>query len=650
MNLEKLLAQNMLRFGTKNINESQLKKFLLEVYDWTNGGKKNWDTANINDLIKYILEKDKGKAYTNINVYTPIMEWFRTNGRKKNSGVRESLRIWAGDIYEGLETKSDTESEAEADEKKKYDFSSYITTVQNALTKIGTDTAKSKETAALNSFGRLLNAINNKVAINSTNTKLLKDLTTSIASGTIDAEEVQDVTDTIFSSLSDNKIGKSKIKTENITDDQRTGLMSSALQQVTEKMQNPEFGTGLKLKRKTVDAYVEAASDITIGAKGTSATIYAKDKEVQGDPAKPTPIYQSLKFQYPSVEGRTDDDRTTEAISYFGDDKSTPLPAILEKIKADVAAAGQQITDLRAAKDANGNPAFSSVKVLSVITSAFSSTSWVNSGYQGIASSKNLLNVTPGKGGDMTVTGQYKDPQTGKLTNVQVGTELPQAAKKDTNKNIPLAADRCNNLLKVLSSNLKTGKVGIALSSDGGSFMEQPAQQYPNNGPKWTSVGGKNLFTNEAITIANYGPLFQAAYKNNNALTPQQFYGVRNDAAAAAASTRLGQTVTAADLKAEYEATYSQFRVSGCMFFVQIECTPASITIPPELKEKEFIVATSGNYEISISWPPSAKRLIGRLTAKIKNIDWGKFKISFGADTTSEGPLITTPGTKCPKF
>ena len=54
----------------------------------------------------------------------------------------------------------------------------------------------------------------------------------------------------------------------------------------------------MKLKRKTVDAYVEAATDITIGAKGTSATIYAKDKEVQGDPAKPTPIYQSLKFEF----------------------------------------------------------------------------------------------------------------------------------------------------------------------------------------------------------------------------------------------------------------------------------------------------------------------------------------------------------------
>ena len=657
MNLEKLLAQNMLRFGTKNINEAQLKKFLLEFHDWTNSGKKNWDTANINDLIKYILEKDKGKPYTNINVYAPIMEWFRDNGRKKKSNVRQSLMTWAGDIYEGIESRPATGSEAEISEKKKYDFSSYITTVEKALTTISSDSSKSKETAALNSFKNLLNAINNKVAINSTNMRLLKDLTASISSGTIDAEEITDVRDTIFNSLADNKISGTKIKTEYITDEQRTGLMASALQQVTEKMRKPsgkKFGTGLNLKRQTVDAYIEAASSISIDPKGTSATIYAKDKEVQGDPAKPVPIYQSIKFQYPSVEGRDDNDRTTEAISYFGDDKSTPLPVILDKIKADVAAASQQILDLKKATDENGNPAFSSVKVLSVITSAFSSTSWVNSGYQGIAQAtgpnKNITNVTVvGKGENAPVTGQYKDPQTGKLISVQVGTELPQAAKKDTKKNIPLAKDRCANLLNTLSSNLKGSTVGQTLLTDGGSYIEQPAQEFPNNGPMWTKVGGKNLFTNEAITIANYGALFQAAYKNNSALTPQQFYGIRNDAAAANASRLLGQTVTAADLKAEYEATYSQFRVSGCMFFVQIECVPASMPELKDLAEKEFIVATSGNFEISIYWPPSAGSLIKRLKTKIKNIDF-KFNWNFGSDTTDEGPLITTPGTKCPRF
>jgi hypothetical protein len=650
MSLEKLLAQNMLRFGTKNINESQLKKFLLEFYDWTNSGKKNWDTANINDIIKYILEKDKGKAYTNINVYAPIMEWFRTNSKKKSSSTRESLKIWAGDIYEGLETKSSTLSSAEEAEKKKYDFSSYITNVETALSKISTDSSKSKETAALNSFKNLLNAINNKIALNSTNMKSIKDLLTTISSGTFNAEDVSDITNTVYKSLTDTSINKSKIKTEYITDDQRTSLMSQALQQVTEKLADPAFGDGLKLKVKTAPAAVEAAYDITIGAKGTSATIFAKDKELQQEPGKPVPVYQSLKFQYPSIEGRSDDDRTTEAISYFADDKSTPLPAVLDKIKADIAAAGQQIKELRAATGEDGQPAFSSVKVLSVITSAYSSTSWVNSGYQGIATSKNLLNVTAGKGSDMSVTGQYKDPKTGQLTAVKVGTELPQAADKSTKRNVPLAADRCKNLLSVLSSNLKSGTVGIALSSDGGSYMEQPAQEYPNNGPMWTKVGGKNLFTNEAITIANYGPLFQAAYKNNSAITPQQFYGIRNDAAAANASRLLGKTVGATELKAEYEATYSQFRVSGCMFLVQLECIPATAEVPADLQEKEFVVTTAGNFEITLSWSTGPGRLVKRWKNKFKRINWN-FDLSFmKIDTTGEGPLITTPGTKCPRF
>jgi hypothetical protein len=86
------------------------------------------------------------------------------------------------------------------------------------------------------------------------------------------------------------------------------------------------------------------------------------------------------------------------------------------------------------------------------------------------------------------------------------------------------------------------------------------------------------------------------------------------------------------------------------MFLVQLECIPATAEVPADLQEKEFVVTTAGNFEITLSWSTGPGRLVKRWKNKFKRINWN-FDLSFmKIDTTGEGPLITTPGTKCPRF
>jgi hypothetical protein len=352
-----------------------------------------------------------------------------------------------------------------------------------------------------------------------------------------------------------------------------------------------------------------------------------------------------MQYVYPSLEGRSDEDRINEAINYFNDDKSTPNQDILDKIKASVAQVNAQIEQMQTAVDANNQPVYKEIKVVSVVTNAWSSTSWVNSGYQGIATSKMLSNVTVGAGN--VVMGKAKDAS-GNLVAVQVGKEMPQAADKNTKRNVPLAADRCKNLLSYLKTQLQTGKVGTMLTSTGGTYIEEKPLELPNNGPMWQKVGGQNLFTKEQMSISSYGPLFQQAYGIDKNLTPRGFYGARNDAAAQIASSKLGKAVTAADLKAEYESIYKNYRQSGCKFTVIIEATPSEIPQAAEITEKEYVVSTVGSFEISLLWSTGADRFFDRLKGKLQDIDWKKIDLSFlKPDSNDYGPLSLKAGTAC---
>jgi hypothetical protein len=103
-----------------------------------------------------------------------------------------------------------------------------------------------------------------------------------------------------------------------------------------------------------------------------------------------------------------------------------------------------------------------------------------------------------------------------------------------------------------------------------------------NHGPEWDSVGGSNY--GQTYDITSYGPLFQAAYEKNKTLTPHKFYAGRaNDET----------------LKAEYEETYSGFRMSAVGLVVQA-------IVPQSLKDQEvegeYAAFVVGDFHGEISW------------------------------------------------
>ena len=124
--------------------------------------------------------------------------------------------------------------------------------------------------------------------------------------------------------------------------------------------------------------------------------------------------------------------------------------------------------------------------------------------------------------------------------------------------------------------------LGKIISENSTQIIKNPAQLNPNVGPEWESVGGSIL--GKSVTIANYGPLFQDAYAKNPKLTPKAFYADR---------------ANSEQKKAEYEATYSPFRVAKIGIAVQL-------VMPKSLKDQavegEYVVSLAGGFEGGIQW------------------------------------------------
>jgi hypothetical protein len=84
--MKNTLAENLLRFGVKNLTLENKSSMLTEQtepdlskFDWSKGGNYTWANANVGDIIKYILARDENQPYSNFEVYEPIFNWFAKN-------------------------------------------------------------------------------------------------------------------------------------------------------------------------------------------------------------------------------------------------------------------------------------------------------------------------------------------------------------------------------------------------------------------------------------------------------------------------------------------------------------------------------------------------------------------------------------------
>lgn len=81
MKLEKLLAENMLRFGVKNLNENAVHQILTIMEQAATGGTED-------------------ASVTAMPAYEPVLAWWTKNS-KKNSSAKRSLNYWNGSSNTG---------------------------------------------------------------------------------------------------------------------------------------------------------------------------------------------------------------------------------------------------------------------------------------------------------------------------------------------------------------------------------------------------------------------------------------------------------------------------------------------------------------------------------------------------------------------
>ena len=84
--MQNILAENLLRFGVKNLTIENKSSLLTEQtepdlssVDWSKGGSITWDDAKVSDIIKYIMARDANQQYQQFEVYAPIFNWFEDN-------------------------------------------------------------------------------------------------------------------------------------------------------------------------------------------------------------------------------------------------------------------------------------------------------------------------------------------------------------------------------------------------------------------------------------------------------------------------------------------------------------------------------------------------------------------------------------------
>ena len=674
--LEQILAENMLRFGVKNLSEAtkdQIKMIIEQTnIDWTKGGKyKKFEEADLADMIAFIRQQD-GSKFNSIPVYAPMIQWFEKNGRKKKNqaGIKKSLANWAnadnqaGDMKKvaaavaplmpgGLSNPAAQKAlAAGAAVPKNMDYSKYITPVKTALERATTANHTILQ-GELTTYLNWLNAQQGKIMINSAfaqwmdkiNAQLAKYTGATMISIKPNYTKVQKEYTAL---LKKNALGAA---TEGMNDGQRTALLTKLMQEVVKKQQaKPKFFDGIAGGSPDIETVVAAADSIVIG-KGTTAVTATTSAGETIKAATQPKTFVDWSFQYPPKEVADTEQGAEQARQMFGDDKAKLSAEVANSIKAELAKLDTEYQKIQDQMEtAGGSLGKFEFRVVSVQFRSVSSTSAVRSAYNGLVTKNDLdrgtAQIDP-------KTNQYS---TGKIKGktVQIGYEKPRATKADgvtldfdVKRNEPLAADRVAEMIKLLKAEWKSTK----LAKKGFTQKIKPLEtesgfKYPNNGPTWgEKVGGYDQFNNKPITINDYGPLFQAAYKRNPRITAQMFYGGRNAAAVPNASKLLGKPVTADQLVQEYEETYKKYRTSACGIAVLVEMIPIPGT--GDQPTSEFAVSSAGSFTISIYWDSLTWRDIKNA---IPDINFRLFKPNMGGGSSMLGKIKPWMTLGCPKW
>lgn len=620
----RILEMHYKASGKKLITEqAENKEPDLSKYDWSNNGTVDFWKANTDSIVDYIIARDSSKSYSKLQVYMPVMEWFKSVKKRKMSDedVKKSLYLWVGkDPYYGLAAaKANVKQKTTDDENledAEYDELATKEGIADSIKRMG-DYATKWETEVINQLNgtsdidgkvkaqlamipkSIRSAINSKIYLpDDVLTKLESGVKSFIASKDKPNTNIKAYGFYTKGGYNDNdlilatkaKVGvqnmlqggkeKDNVYTEISADDSvRLKLLTDIQNQVDEKINNPISRDNLrrgKVIELTIPKVIEEADNITF----TEDTPTVEGQESGVGTQKTIETLRVLNFSYPETD-TPQDQRDAQADNFFGDDKTT-ISDDAEEAMANISIKIKNlILDLQKRYGAD------KLRILNIGVGSYASTSTVNTSFG---------------------TGEaFKTPKVFNKTN---NTKLANARLN------AMDAKFKEELTSALSEVYDADEEPI--SNKVTTLMKQSEA---NKGPEWNTMGGSNYGTN--YDISSYGPLYQAAYAKNK-VTPRQYYSQRN---------------SSEEIKKDYEQTYSGYRKSMVGVSVQLY-------VPEELAKQtpqgEYVISSAGNFYASISWWRRSKI----------EINWPKIgKIKFGRNFPKGFmPPFNGRKTSCPIF
>jgi len=543
------------------------KQFLIEQEettqpkrtDWSEGGKKTWEQADIKKIIQFIREEDSQFAFSRSPIYNSMLEWFENH---PDVLTRESLKAWAG-------TKTITSVGSSENKDYQSTANKIISTVGpdgtgdtiriklNAL--ISTTTDGTTKTIAQNIIKQLdriyreYKAFKTKGVFpdNAFSTELYTELDnlkrgvgTNGALRKID-DELINLKDVLANLTSYNIISSAK-ESGNVNiqsnENSKTQIIAQLNIEAAGKLKDKDFLDGFfRGVSPSLDDMILKAKTIQIGV--ADSTIIAQYKDAK---KKETDLGRELAvrtFSYPQ-EDLDQTQRNELAMNMFPDDGDTLGDEGIRGLQSIVNEA-LAVYNSAIAEDEGAELKTINIRV-------YSSTSKVRTQYK---------------------SDKYSEQNNVQLANARAG--VIEAKLKELINDTDLSnAENVVTLLKVVD---------------------------PNRGPGWNdqisvNLAGENL--DFATAYAN-ARLYVYAQKKYPTLTARQFYGGRDEKAVAYATKLIGRSVSVEELENEYEDVYAKWRY--CMGGIDLNMLVGKKLVETD-DDQDFVVAVGGTLSVEIGW------------------------------------------------
>jgi len=546
----------------------------LSAYDWSSNGTEYWPTASITKLVAYVRAVDQGKEFTKNEMYDPMMTWWSEHD---DEDTRNSLLLWVGgekNIYYGLKTILDkldaetremispTETDPTINPLKKLG-DDFLIKVNNEIKATTPEDGQAKSQLILISK-ILTESSENGIYLNSVGMSRVKTFMANIlkpiywkTNGGYTLKDVNLLKSNLVTFQSYFQTGtggfvdvektSENLKIE-MSDDIKLKLLSSLSYQVDNKIKNNTSGDGVI--RSNISNVVSKA-DTLIVTKDTSK-LSVGGKSTTSSSGK---VLQTISFHYALPDlNLAQEDRNLDSQSLFKDDGVILNGYSIADLDAITLELRKKIRGLKGKDDEN------EITVQLFEISAFASTSCVNSSYVG-------------------------------------GVFDPKATKNyNQTNNKKLAKDRLTNMVKAMTTSL-TDEFKDMEDVDGTIITKLKTGTLlncANVGPEWEFMGFGNVTNTGSVSqkgegLTMYGPMYQAAYNNNKAMTPQKFYRNRkNDPL----------------LTSDYELTYGNYRVATVSIKMEVLANQDLIDI---VADGEYATTITGQYAAEITWDIKSK-------------------------------------------